>query len=343
MHQAEPANPRAIRPVDPGVDRPYWSVMIPTYNCDDLLERTLRAVLGQDPGTDRMQIAVIDDRSPNGRSRSIVERMAPGRVEFFEQPANVGLAENWNTCVVRARGDWVHILHQDDLIAPGFYDRLARADEARPEVGAAFCRYSYIGAGGETLKLAPIERESAGALEGWASKIAVEQRIQCPSIVVRRAAYERLGGFRADLRFSLDWEMWARIAFAYPVWYEPEVLASWRDHAGSETRRLKEAGIVLDDIERGIAIIGGHAPAADRPAILREATARARWWIAPEVDRLMSEGRFAEALGLVNRSWRHEGLAKRAEVWSKYARWALKVWLRGPAGAPAGAGGADRG
>ena len=44
--------------------RPYWSVMIPTYNPRaDYLEETLRSVLQQDPGPEQMQIEVIDDGS----------------------------------------------------------------------------------------------------------------------------------------------------------------------------------------------------------------------------------------------------------------------------------------
>ena len=32
-----------------------------------------------------------------------------------------GLAGIWNRCIERARGEWVHILHQDDIVLPGFY------------------------------------------------------------------------------------------------------------------------------------------------------------------------------------------------------------------------------
>lgn len=51
--------------------------MIPTYNCTDLFERTLRSVLDQDPGPDQMQIAVVVDCSTKGGASKIV-----GRVEM---------------------------------------------------------------------------------------------------------------------------------------------------------------------------------------------------------------------------------------------------------------------
>ena len=135
---------RQIQPIPTDAARPFWSVMIPTYNCDELFEQTLRCVLDQDLGVDRMQIAVVDD--PFAERAISRDRDAAGaaRVEFHEQPSNVGLAGNWNTCIKRSRGLWVHILHQDDLILPGFYERLGRASADRPDIGAAFCRYKYI-------------------------------------------------------------------------------------------------------------------------------------------------------------------------------------------------------
>ena len=53
----------AIAPVPEGQARPFWSVMIPAYNCDHFLRRTLGGVLRQDAGPARMQIEVIDDCS----------------------------------------------------------------------------------------------------------------------------------------------------------------------------------------------------------------------------------------------------------------------------------------
>jgi glycosyltransferase involved in cell wall biosynthesis len=123
-------------------DRPFWSVMIPTYNASGLLKKILRSVLDQDPGPGQMQIAVVDDCSPSGVAAQIVDRVAPGRVEFHRQPSNVGLAANWNGCIERARGHWIHLLHQDDVVLARFYERLGRAGRECPDAGAAFCRQS---------------------------------------------------------------------------------------------------------------------------------------------------------------------------------------------------------
>jgi glycosyltransferase involved in cell wall biosynthesis len=318
-----------IGPVPEKVTRPLWSVMMPTYNCLDHFEQALRSVLEQDPGADRMQIAVVDDCSTNGKSEEVVNRLAPGRVEFYRQPTNVGLALNWNACVVRSRGLWVHLLHQDDLVLPGFYETMGRAARGYPGLGAAFCRYSYIDDAGVPTSVSEPEQPTAGILEGWLEAIAVGQRIEFPAIIVRRATYEQLGGFNPELCFALDWEMWVRIAASYPVWYEPEVLACYRRHEANETARLQRAGADLPDVVAALDWISRHVPAHRRGELRREAERRMRWRWHREANRLMEAGRWWPALAQIRRAYQLESLSTRGKALLGYSKWAIKIGLRG--------------
>src|SRR5439155_1572443 len=82
-----------------GDRRPFWSVMIPTYNPRaDYLEETLWSVLKQDPGPDQMQIEVIDDASPKGAPTEFIRKLAGKRVTVHCEPRNLGLAGIWNRC-----------------------------------------------------------------------------------------------------------------------------------------------------------------------------------------------------------------------------------------------------
>jgi len=38
----------------------------------------------------------------------------------------------------------VHILHQDDLVLPGFYDRLMKGTMSPGNVGLMYCRYAFM-------------------------------------------------------------------------------------------------------------------------------------------------------------------------------------------------------
>jgi glycosyltransferase involved in cell wall biosynthesis len=113
------APPPPIDPVSDGQPRPFWSVMIPTYNCAQYLRETLASVLAQDPGPEDMEIEVVDDQSTRDDPEAVVRELARGRVRFFRQPQNRGAIRTFNTCIARSRGRWLHILHGDDTVRPG--------------------------------------------------------------------------------------------------------------------------------------------------------------------------------------------------------------------------------
>ncbi len=249
-----------ISPVPNDAPRPLWSVMIPTYNCANYLRETLASVLSQDPGSELMQIEVIDDCSTKDDPQAVVDELGKGRVTFYRQPENVGHTKNFETCLMRSRGKLIHLLHGDDLVRDGFYQKMQKGFETQPEIGAAFCRHIFMDENSNWQKISEIEQLKSGILNNWLEKIAIIQRIQTPSIVVRRNVYETLGSFDSRLAWSEDWEMWVRIAANYPIWYEIEPLALYRRHSNSNTAGYQKTGENVRDIVRAINIIESYLP-----------------------------------------------------------------------------------
>lgn len=255
--------------------RPTLSVVIPTYEPTEFLVDTLRSVLAQDLGSAQMQIAIVDDHSSKANILDLLEQVGQTeRIELHEHRERLGLAGNWNRAVEIARGEFVHILHQDDIVQPGFYAALLNGLRSSERIGMAFCRHAFINERDAVERISHRERWRAGALPRWLDRISERQRIQCPSAIVRRNVYERLGGFREDLRYALDWEMWVRIASAYDVWYEPRVLASYRRHRGAETARLEAVGQTVADMTDAIVAISAHLPPARRHSLQHRAYRR---------------------------------------------------------------------
>ncbi len=287
--------------------------MIPAYNAISTLADTLDSVLRDDPGPGAMQIEVVDDCSMQEGTGALVERIGGGRIGYVRQPRNLGVAGNLNACIRRARGRLVHLLHADDLVKPGFYERMRLAFEAEPGLGAAFCRHQFIDGEGRFLSLSPLEREEPGPLDRAAERLAVEQRIMTPSIAVRRSVYEELGGFDDRLVCAEDWEMWVRIAARYPIWYEPEPLACYRMHDDSNTGRHLRSAADLRSTGMAIALFAEHLPpelAARVVPAARATYARAALRTADALlkrgDRTGAAAQLREALRL---SWSRQVLA----------------------------------
>jgi glycosyltransferase involved in cell wall biosynthesis len=298
-----------IPPASPASHRPFWSVMIPTYEGADRIAGTLECVLAQAPGPERMQIDVVDDASRRGDTEAVVREVGGGRVGYFRQPTNVGHSANFNTCIRRARGEVVHILHDDDLVRPGFYARLEPPMCEHPHLGAAFTRSLYADADGHWWALSPLERPSAGVIDDWLFKIARGQRVTTPSMVVRRAAYESVGGFDETVGVGgEDWEMWVRIAARFPTWFEPEPLAIYRSNraegltgATQGTTRLAADMLTMTDV------VASYLPDY-LPERAGEALERAReLYVSWAVEAAISLGRAGQrrdALDAMRLAWR---------------------------------------
>ena len=234
--------------------------MIPAYEGSSYLEKTLNSVLIQDPGSESMQIEVVDDCSQRENLKDVVDHVGRGRVGYYRHPENVGAIANFNACVERSRGQWVHILHGDDTVLPGFYMHLREAAE-RSDVGAAFCRCVIVDEDDHCKWTTSLERRQAGLLDRqWVEDLIVSNRVLTPSIVVRRSVYGEIGRYDTRLFHTADWDMWKRIAVRYPVWYEPAILACYRAHPESDTSRLVRTGRNIEDMRRAISLMEQRLP-----------------------------------------------------------------------------------
>jgi hypothetical protein len=197
-----------------------------------------------------------------------------GRIVVRRNAQNLGLAGNWNACIAQARGELIHLLHQDDLVLPGFYERLAYGFAANPRVGMAFSRYRFIDVHGVETQRSHLERKQAGIVDCWLARITERYRVHCPAVIVRRDVYESVGGFRDDLPYALDWEMWVRIAAHYAVWFEPAMLASYRRHPDNASAKLDAQKATHTDELHAMELFAAHLPEGERAPLMKRAYAR---------------------------------------------------------------------
>jgi glycosyltransferase involved in cell wall biosynthesis len=296
------APPKIDQIKDATISRPLWSVMIPTYNCSRYLIHAIQSVLLQDPGPDKMQIEVIDDHSTDTDVQKLVQSVGKGRVSYFRQKENLGSLRNFETCLNRAKGYRVHILHGDDLIRPGFYQEIADLFDRFPDAGAAFTGFTNIDANGDPLENSKKLAVQPGILPNWLYRIAKAQRIQPPSIVVKRSVYEQIGSFYA-VNYGEDWEMWVRIAAHFPVAYSPRHLGLYRMHNDNISSHSLLTGQSIRDIGHVIALIEHQFPEEKRKKIRTLSKRHCSRYFAHASDKVYHEFHNPEkALDLARRA-----------------------------------------
>jgi glycosyltransferase involved in cell wall biosynthesis len=320
-----PSVPPIIAPITEQSQRPLWSVMIPAYNCLPYLQEALESVLAQDLGAEQMQIAVVDDCSTDGDILALVQRIGKNRVEYFRQEKNVGSLRNFETCLNRSTGHWIHILHGDDLVAQGFYAEIAMLFHKYPEAGAAFTRTLIKDLNNkEAESIRKPVLEEAGIIDGFLFKIAERNQLETPSIVVKRSVYEQLGGFFA-VHYGEDWEMWTRIAANFPIAYSPKCLSCYRYLSGTSiTQKSIETGQNVRDIAKIIDIIQEYLPLGQRKALRKIARDHYSMYCASMAHSLYDMHPHSNLQAALNQAKGALELSKNIKV----AYLALKLYLK---------------
>ena len=98
-----------------------------------------------------------------------------------------------------------------------------------------------------------------------AVSVAFLNTINLPTVLFRRACYEKLGGFSDRIKFAYDWEYWMRIAIYYDVAFLAQPLVRWRIHSGSITKTYVRNPLVLrEDLAAKREVFKHHVHAIPR-------------------------------------------------------------------------------
>ena len=117
----------AVSMREPDTPPPVLSICVPTYNGQAYLAEALESILQQTYAS--FEVIVVDDGSTD-KTLEIVQAFAAAdvRLRVYQNPQQRGIPGNWNECVRLARGQYVCVFHQDDVMLP---NNLARKQRRR--------------------------------------------------------------------------------------------------------------------------------------------------------------------------------------------------------------------
>jgi glycosyltransferase involved in cell wall biosynthesis len=112
------------------------TVGIPTFRRGEMLAQAVRSVLAQD--FDRPFEIVVTDNDPHSTGAEALLEAVPElrdrAFRYYVNAANVGGCHNVNRGIELARAPWVTILHDDDLLEPGFLSASFAELDADPSI-----------------------------------------------------------------------------------------------------------------------------------------------------------------------------------------------------------------
>jgi glycosyltransferase involved in cell wall biosynthesis len=201
------------------------SVIIPVYNGEVYLEKTLESALSQDPQP--LELIVVDDGSTDTTAQIAQDRHP--RIRYIYQ-ANAGTPAARNRGLGMARGEIVGFLDADDLWSPGKIDIQTQHLGRHPSVDIVLGRTQMI-----------MLAEDA---DGRAHFREYGDPEYCPSVgsaLFRRGAFKTVGLFDESRRFcdDVDWFLRAKEK-GLSLMHHPEVVQYYRRHQTNITNQRDE-------------------------------------------------------------------------------------------------------
>jgi len=207
---------------------PVISVVTPSLNQGRFIEQTLRSVLDQD--YPHLEYFVIDGGSTDGTLDIL--REYENRLQWTSEPDR-GQADAIKKGFARCRGKILAWLNSDDYYEPG----------ALRTIGQFFADHSdaELVYGDYFLEFEDGHRELRRKID-FDPDIFVYayQMIAQPAAFWRRSAYEAVGGIAPALKFSMDYNLFIRLARRRGPVHLSVPLATFRLHPSSKSRTLRD-------------------------------------------------------------------------------------------------------
>jgi glycosyltransferase involved in cell wall biosynthesis len=202
---AAPADPSECRPNDERA-WPAISIVTPCLNAAASIGRALESV--RDQNYPNVEHIVVDGGSSDGTVELL---QAQPHLRFISEP-DAGLSDAMNKGIRLAAGELVGWLNADDWYLPGALHAVAAAHRERSSAPWITGRCPIVDADGREIRRAVTEYKNF-FLRHYSFPLYLTQNfVSCPATFVRRSVYEEVGPFRLDYHYSMDYDMFLRVA-----------------------------------------------------------------------------------------------------------------------------------
>jgi glycosyltransferase involved in cell wall biosynthesis len=214
-------------------NRPLVSIIIPTYNRNNILERAVKSVIGQT--FQDFEILIIDDASTESPEK-IVDSFNDDRINYICHKFNKGGSAARNTGIRASKGNYIAFLDSDDEWLPEKLEcQITNLEKLPASVGAHYSGLTVVSSEGLVLG-SRIPSDSGDVLPKLFTGNFVGP---LSSVIVRRPALDHSGYFDEQLPSSQDWDLYIRIAQKYHFSFTKKNLVRYHLSNDSITKNVR--------------------------------------------------------------------------------------------------------
>ncbi|WP_194776386.1 glycosyltransferase [Pararhodonellum marinum] len=138
----------------PSTDQVKFSICIPAYK-NRYLKECIESILNQT--CQDFELLLLNDDSPQPVEETFLQ-FDPKRIRYYKNETNVGavrLVDNWNKCLFLAKGEYIMIMGDDDVLEPDYLEEFLNLMSKYPDLHVYHCRSQIIDERGITQMLTP--------------------------------------------------------------------------------------------------------------------------------------------------------------------------------------------
>lgn len=207
-----------------GGTEPFFSVVVPTYNREKFIERTLRSI--QNQTFSDFEVIIVDDCSQDNTIDVIAPFLKDQRFQLIQNPENYERAKSRNRGMNLAKGNFLTLLDSDDLMYENCLLDAHQFATVNREFKFFRNYFEMVDEMGTVLK-----KFAQSVTENQIAKLAKENFISCIGVFTHREIYKNIF-FDEDRRIivSEDWEYWLRVRAAYKLGTIKKINCAFTQH-----------------------------------------------------------------------------------------------------------------
>ncbi len=208
------------------------SIVTPSYNQGQFLERTIQSVLQQNYSP--IQYIVMDGGSVDG-SIDVIKKYK-NRIQYWESKKDKGQTDAINKGFARAEGEILAWINSDDTLSPTAVSGAVAFLKDHPEFAGVYANADFIDEHDRIIGRFPAAQTDYARLRrGY---VHIPQQ----TFFFRRSFWEKIGPLDPTFNFAMDYDLWVRLARLAPLKYlAGQKWAQFRLHSDSKT--------ILADVE----------------------------------------------------------------------------------------------
>jgi glycosyltransferase involved in cell wall biosynthesis len=220
-----------------------FSLVIPTLQSDQFLEKTLESVISQK----EVELEVIvQDGGSKDNTLNILRKYSDQII--LESSPDGGQAAAINKGLRKAKGEIVGYLNSDDVLTSNALLKVISYFQKNPQANVVYGLADMIDATDKTIGIYPVEK--------WNYERLQETCFICqPACFWRRSVLSDFGFFDESLHFAFDYDFWLRVGRKLSFDFIPEKLALARKHPQAKTVSKRR-----ESFEEAFQVVCHHSP-----------------------------------------------------------------------------------